>query len=89
MASAKDKAQRVEANLAERCRRISNLYIAYHNSGTSSDIFGREFFHAVGDILNGTPLHRLEVFHIDPKRISEVLSANSQTGSPKRKRRRS
>lgn len=82
------KSKHTLASLAERCRRISNLFMAYHNSGKSSDIFGREFFHAVGDILNGTPLHRLEIFHIDAKKIPEVLPAMTASGPTTTKRSR-
>lgn len=69
------KAERAREILAEKCRRISSLWVAYYNSGKSSDVFGREFYHAVGDVLNGTPLSKLELFHIDPKKIADILSA--------------
>lgn len=81
------KVKHMLVSLAERCRRISSLFMAYYNSGKSSDVFGREFFHAVGDILNGTPLHRLEIFHIDPKKIPEVFPSLTVSGSAKKKRR--
>ena len=81
----REKSKRTLASLAERCRRISNLFMAYHNSGKSSEVFGREFYHAVGDILNGTPLHRLEVFHVDPKKIPEVLPPIDTSGPVKTK----
>jgi hypothetical protein len=81
MAQPNDKVLQQQADLAERCRRVINLYIAYHNSGECADVFGREFYHAVGDILNGTSLKNLEVFHINPKNISEVV-ARQTTQAP-------
>lgn len=67
------RASRLLHELADRCRRISNLYIAYHNSGKSADEFGREFFVAVGEILNGTSMEQLELYHV--RAVEEVLTA--------------
>jgi hypothetical protein len=74
-----------QADLAERCRRVINLYIAYYNSGECADVFGREFYHAVGDILNGTSLKNLEVFHINPKSIPDVIVHQAPLVLKKRK----
>lgn len=78
MILSEDKAARRQVELAERCQRIANLYIAYHNSGEAADVFGREFFYAVGDILNGTPIKNLEIFHINPREVTEVLSTKER-----------
>lgn len=72
--SSPGRAQLPFQELADRCRRISNLYIAYHNSGKSADEFGREFFVAVGEILNGTPIDELELYHVRAKDVEEVLT---------------
>jgi hypothetical protein len=87
MTQPNDKVLLQQADLAERCRRVINLYIAYHNSGECADVFGREFYHAVGDILNGTSLKNLEVFHINPKSISEVVAPQASLVPKKRKER--
>lgn len=53
---------------------ISNLWVAYHNSGKYPDEYGREFFHAVGHVLKGTTLQDLKLFHVEACSIEEVVS---------------
>ncbi len=55
----------VQRELVARFDRISNLWVAYHNSGKYPDDFGREFYHAVGKLLQGYPLNKIELYHID------------------------
>lgn len=74
--------------LALRCRDIANLYIAYTNSGKFPDEFGREFYHAVGDILNGVPINRLELHHITGP-IDDVVGERRLACEQKRKGSRS
>lgn len=54
----------VQRELLTRFDRISNLWVAYHNSGKFPDDFGREFYHAVGKLLQGHPLSKIELYHI-------------------------
>lgn len=64
----------VQRELLARFDRISNLWVAYHNCGKYPDDFGREFYHAVGKILQGYSLDKIELFHIgepDPKKVTK------------------
>lgn len=63
----------VQRELLARFDRISNLWVAYHNSGKYPDDFGREFYHAVGKLLQGHPLDKIELYHISNK-IPAVVS---------------
>jgi len=71
---------KVQRELVTRYNRIANLYIAYTNSGAFADEFGREFFHAVGDILNGTPIDKLTLHHIDPSAFEEIVRRGDNKG---------
>ena len=53
---------------------ISNLWIAYHGSGKYPDDFGREFFYAVGAILHGREVAQLELCHVNPAAIAQVVT---------------
>ena len=72
--------QRVQRELIERYSRISNLYIAYVNSGKFPDEFGREFFHAVGDILQGTSVDQLTLFHVESSSVAPVVDYSTVNG---------
>lgn len=64
--------EKIKREILRRYAYISNLYIAYVNRGKDPEEVGREFFLAVGDILNGTPLDRLTLYHVDPEIITDV-----------------
>ena len=88
-------AQRVEKlqkEIVGRYDRISNLYIAYVNSGKFSDEFGREFFHAVGDILQGVSHKNLTLYHLGntpiPDVVDHTLSKGGTPGTKTETRRR-
>lgn len=76
---------KTKSTLAERCVHITNLYIAYVNTGKCPSTFGREFFYAVGEILSGTDPGELEVFHI-PK-IDTTIRLRKEHRCRKRKNR--
>jgi hypothetical protein len=63
---AETRVYRVQLEIIRRYNEISNLYVSYFNSSKSSDVYGREFFHAVGEILQGVPVDRVksELYHI-------------------------
>lgn len=64
----------VQREILARYDCISNLWVAYHNGDKFPDDIGREFFHAVGKILQGHSLDKLMLFHVDPKKIKQVVS---------------
>jgi len=68
-----DRVLNVQRDLLARFDRISNLWVAYHNSGKYPDDFGREFYHAVGKLLQGQPLDKVELYHISNK-IPTIVS---------------
>jgi hypothetical protein len=65
---------RAQRDVVARYRRISNLYVAYTNSDGSPGEYGREFFIAVGEILEGKSIEQLELFHIDVSEIEDVVA---------------
>jgi len=50
------RVQKVQREIVDRYDRIVNLWISFHNSGKYVDEFSREFYHAVGRILQGVQL---------------------------------
>jgi hypothetical protein len=50
------RVQKVQRDIVNRYDRIVNLWISFHNSGKYVDEFSREFYHAVGRILQGAQL---------------------------------
>jgi hypothetical protein len=83
------RVSKVKDELVTRYHRIANLYIAYTNSGSFADEFGREFFHAVGDVLNGTPVEALTLHHIDAAAFEEVVLAGVPKGGKTTGKRKS
>ncbi len=64
---AEPRVHRVQLEIIKRYNAVSNLYVSYFNSHNAPDVYGREFFHAVGEILQGIPIDRVkaELFHLD------------------------
>jgi hypothetical protein len=52
---------------------ITNLWMAYHNGPGFPDEYGREFFHAAGRILSGTPARKQSLHYLDTADIEEVV----------------
>jgi hypothetical protein len=50
------RVQKVQREIITRYDRVANLWISFHNSGKYVDEFAREFYHAVGRILQGIQL---------------------------------
>lgn len=50
------RVQKVQQEIVTRYDRVANLWISFHNSGKYVDEFAREFYHAVGRILQGVQL---------------------------------
>jgi len=61
-----------------RYDRISNLWVAYHNSGKYPDDFGREFYYAIGKLLQGTPVPGLPLHHLDPEEVAPIVEHTKQ-----------
>jgi len=75
--------ERLQQEIIERYDRISNLYVAYINSGKFSDVFGREFFHAVGDILQGVSNKNLMLYHLAGTPLTDIVDHTlSKGGTP-------
>jgi hypothetical protein len=51
-------------DLREICKNIQRLYEGYFNTDQDTDLFAREFFYAVGEILGGKPLEQLDLRYI-------------------------
>jgi hypothetical protein len=66
--------EKIQREIIERYDNISNLYVAYMNCGKHSDEFGREFFHAVGEILQGTPVRSLTLYHLDAPTVAGIVN---------------
>lgn len=84
------RVEKVQREIIQRYDHISNLYVAYMNSGKYSDEFGREFFHAVGEILQGKPVRQLTLFHLSTETIEEIVNhlvPKGGTAGPKKRRR--
>lgn len=69
---------RVQQEILARYDCIINLWVAYHNSGKFPDDFGREFYYAVGKLLQGTPIPELHLQHLDPAEIHSVVDNSKQ-----------
>ena len=69
-------AKKTLPEVADKLDAISNLWIAYHGCGKFPDDFGREFFHAVGKVLQGHAVGELSLYHIDPSRVVCLVSHN-------------
>ena len=82
------RAQHTMQNLAERCRRISNVYAAYLNCRKEPREFGAEFFRAVGELLNGTPVEQLELQFVTIDQIQEVVVSKTLQNNKPRGRKR-
>jgi hypothetical protein len=72
--------EKIQRELIERYDNISNLYVAYMNSGKFPDEFGREFFHAVGDIIQGVPVKQLTLFHLDSTAVEGIVDHTVSKG---------
>lgn len=46
------------------CKSIARLYEGYFNTDQDTDLFAREFFYAVGEILGGKSLQHLDLRYI-------------------------
>lgn len=74
------RVEKIKGEIAQRYDNIVNLYVAYMNSGKYPDMFGREFFHAVGDILQGTPVKQLVLFHLEANEVEQIVNHTMSKG---------
>ena len=82
---ATDRFSQVQLELVHRYDLVANLWVAYHNSGISPDVFGREFYCAVGEIMQGIPAEKLSVCHIKLTQIERIINHISTDHASKRK----
>jgi len=82
------RVQKVQQEIVARYNRVTNLYIAYMNSGELPDVIGREFFHAVGDVLQGKPVEQLELYHIDASSVESVVRHPATRGGKAAKKKK-
>ena len=64
---------RAQQDIVARYKRVANLWAAYLTSDAYPEDFGREFYHAVGEILEGKPLADLDLYHIDASKIQDII----------------
>lgn len=81
--------EKVQREIVQRYDHISNLYVAYMNSGKFPDEFGREFFHAVGEIIQGVPVKQLTLFHLDPTAVEDIVDHKVSKGGVPGKNKKS
>lgn len=64
---------RAQQDIVARYKRVANLWAAYLTSDAYPEDFGREFYHAVGEILEGKPLAELDLYHIDGSKVQDII----------------
>ena len=64
---------RAQQDIVARYKRVANLWAAYLTSDAYPEDFGREFYHAVGEILEGKPLTELDLYHIDAAAVQDII----------------
>lgn len=64
---------RAQQDIIARYKRVANLWAAYLTSDAYPEDFGREFYHAVGEILEGKPLAELDLYHIDATKVQDII----------------
>jgi len=74
------RVEKVQLEIIKRYDNISNLYVAYMNCGKHSDDFGREFFHAVGEILQGASVAQLTLYHLNRTEIEDIVDHTVSRG---------
>jgi hypothetical protein len=63
-----------QKEIVKRYRSITDLWVAYHiKSDDGPETFGREFYVAVGELIQGVPPKKLELHHIDVRDIVPVV----------------
>jgi len=76
-----DRVQKTQMEILTRYKRIGNLWTGYYaRSKDGPEVFGREFYHAVGELLQGKPLDVLELTHINAEELEEVVFARKARG---------
>jgi hypothetical protein len=71
--------QKVHTDLLTRYRRIADLWIAYQVKNEDGPaVYGREFYQAVGELLQGLPTKKLELYHIDVTDVESVVFPGAQ-----------
>lgn len=65
---------KTQAEVLARYRRIGDLWTGYYAKCIEGpEVFGREFFHAVGELLQGKPLDKLELVHLNVRELESVV----------------
>lgn len=65
---------KLHRDLVARYRRIADLWVAYNvKSEDGPEVYGREFYHAVGELLQGIPMKRLELHHIRTSDVEPIV----------------
>jgi len=66
--------QKTTKSLLDKYHRIVDLWVAYQvNSDEGPVVYGREFYLAVGELLQGIPTKKLELQHIDVADVESVV----------------
>jgi len=82
-----ERVLKTQAEVLARYRRIGDLWAGYYAKSTEGpEVFGREFYHAVGELLQGKPLEKLELMHLDVHELEAVVFPGRVNGPDKKRK---
>lgn len=79
-----ERTLKVQKEAITRYKRIADLWVAYYVHGEDPLEFGREFYHAVGDLLEGNPLSKLSLYHINNEDVQNVVFTGREKSDDER-----
>lgn len=69
---------KVQEEILTRYRRISDLWTGYYAKCTvTPEVFGREFYRATGELLQGKPLERLNLIYLKTQELESTIFPRS------------
>ncbi len=77
---------KVQKDALARYKRIADLWVAYYVHGEDPSEFGREFYHAVGELLEGVPVDKLMLHHVTPNQVESVVFTGRSNEKEKAKK---
>ena len=79
---------KTQAEVLARYRRVGDLWTGYYAKSTvGPEVFGREFYHAVGELLQGRKLENLELVHLNVEELEEVVFPGRMNGKEEKRQR--
>jgi len=65
---------KIQEEVITRYRRIGNLWTGYYaKCAAGPEIFGGEFFRAIGELLQGKQLEKLELVHLQTRELKSTV----------------